>query len=80
MKFRVFHVMNRTVFSGWLDQAFSGFVRKYEVNEGRINDGRLFAFLLALELFHDSDIKTGDVLGEDDDTTLFSVASSLIKA
>ena len=31
--------------------------------------------LLALELFDDSEVKTSDVLGEDDDITLFSVAS-----
>ena len=32
--------------------------------------------LLALELFHDSEVKTSGVLGADDDITLFSVASS----
>ena len=32
--------------------------------------------LLALGLFHDSEVKTSGVLGEDDDITLFSVASS----
>ena len=35
-----------------------------------------FPLLLALELFHDSEVKTRDVLGEDDDITLFSVATS----
>ena len=35
MKFRVFHVTNRTVFSSWLDQAFPGFAREYEVNGGK---------------------------------------------
>ena len=33
-KFRVFHVTNGTVFSSWLDQAFPGFAREYEVNDG----------------------------------------------
>ena len=34
MKFRVFHVTNGTVFSSWLDPAFPGFAREYEVNDG----------------------------------------------
>ena len=34
--------------------------------------------LLALQLLDDSEVKTSDVLGEDDDITLFSVASSCI--
>ena len=33
IKFRVFHATNGTVFSGWLDQAFPGFAREYEVNK-----------------------------------------------
>ena len=32
--------------------------------------------LLALELFHDCEVKTSGVLGEDGDITFFSIASS----
>ena len=35
--------------------------------------------LLALELLDDSEVETSDVLGDDDDITLFSVASSYMR-
>jgi len=35
--------------------------------------------LLALELLDDSEVESSDVLGEDDDITLFSVASCYIR-
>ena len=54
---------NGTVFSGWLDQA--------------VPDS--LPLLLALELLDDSEIEASDVLGEEDDMTLFSVASSYMR-
>ena len=76
MKFRVFHVTNGTVFSSWLDQAFPGFAREYEVNDGNKWWRTLYLFYLLWSCSTTPEVKTSGVLGEDDDITLFSVASS----
>ena len=74
MKFRVFHVTNVTVFSSWLDQAFPGFAREYEVNDGNKWWRTLCLFYLLWSCSTTPEVKTSDVSGEDDDITLFSVA------
>ena len=76
MKFRVFHVTNGTVFSSWLDQAFPGFAREYEVNKGNKWWQTLCLFYLLWSCSTTPEVKTSGVLGEDDDIMLFSVASS----
>ena len=55
-----------------------GWTKRSQVsrNTKETNDGGPLPLLLALELFHDSEVKTSGVLGEDGDMTLFSIASS----
>ena len=84
LKFLVFHVTNGTVFSVWLGQVDPGqhvpsFPRKYEINQGKTNMADSLPLLLALELLDDSEVELNDVLGEDDDVTLFSVASCYMR-
>ena len=64
-----------------MDQAVPGhhvpsFARKYEINKGHTKGKQIMAdplpLLLALELLDDSEVETSNVLGEDDDITLFS--------
>ena len=81
MKSRVFHVTNGTVFSGWLDQAalahhVPSFAKIRNKQKGKQIMADCLPHLLALELHDDSEVKISGVLGEDDDITLFSVASS----
>ena len=76
-----FQLANGTVFSGWLDQAVPDHqvpssARKYEINKGKQITATSLPLLLALELLHESEVETSDLLGEDDDITLFNVASS----
>ena len=61
MKFRVFHVTNGTVFFGWLDQAFPGFAREYEVNKGNKWWRTLYLFYLLWSCSTTPEVKTSGV-------------------
>ena len=56
----------------------SSFAQKYEIKGKQIMADSL-PHLLALELLEDSVDESRDVLGEDDDITLFSVASCYMR-
>ena len=64
----------------WLvGQYVPSFARKYEINKGETNMVDSLLLLLASELLDDSELEASDVLGEDNDITLFSVASCYMR-
>ena len=82
MKFRVFHLTNGTVFSGWFEPSrpspsrTKNFRAKIPNKQGNQKMTDSLSILLALELLDDYKVEISEVLDEDDDITLFSVGSS----
>ena len=77
MKFRVFHVTNGTVFSGWFEPSRpspsrTNFRAKIRNKQGNQKMADSSSILLALELLDDYEVEISEVLEEDDDITLFS--------
>ena len=84
MKFRVFHVTNGTVFSGWFEPSRpspsrTNFRAKIRNKQGNQKMADSLSILLALELLDDYEVEISEVLDEDDDITLFSVGSSYMR-
>ena len=84
MKFRVFHVTNGTVFSGWFEpsrprSSRTNFRAKIPNKQGNQKMADSLSILLALELLDDYEVEISEELGEDDDITLFSVGSSYMR-
>ena len=81
IKFRVFHVTNGTVFSGWFEPSRpspsrTNFRAKIPNKQGNQKMADSLSILLALELLDDYEVEISEVLDEDNDITLFSVGSS----
>ena len=84
MKFRVFHVTNGTVFSGWFEPSrpspsHTNFRAKIRNKQGNQKMADSLSILLALELLDDYEVEISEVLDEDEDITLFSVGSSYMR-
>ena len=86
MKFRVFHVTNGTIFSGWFEPSRpspsrTNFREKIGNKQGNQKMADSLSILLALELhlLDDYEVEISEVLDEDDDITLFSVGSSYMR-